>query len=142
MENQHLQAPHLRILQKAIAVEVTTRVHGEHVAQMVIEASNLLFSKDSIQLLENASDELIKYLPMIQVNLESQSLLELLTSATQNAIFPSNGEARKAILGNAVSVNKVKVTDPFSKINKTDLIKDKFLLVGNGKQKNYLLLVN
>lgn len=142
LEKQHQEAPHLRTLQKAIALEVTTRVHGEHVAQMVIEASNLLFSKDSIELLENASDELIKYLPMIQVNLENQSLLELLTSATQNEIFSSNGEARKAILGNAVSVNKVKVTDPFRKIDKTELIKNKFLLIGNGKQKNYLLLIN
>ncbi|MHA8067594.1 tyrosine--tRNA ligase [Aquirufa sp. ROCK2-A2] len=142
LEKEHAEAPHLRILQKAIAVEVTTRVHGEHITNLVIEASSLLFSKDAIELLINASDELIAQLPMIQAELENNTLLEVLTTCTDNRIFSSNGEARKAIQGNAVSVNKVKVTDPMKKLDKTDLIKNKYILIGNGKQRNYLLSIS
>jgi tyrosyl-tRNA synthetase len=142
LEREHAEAPHLRILQKAIATEVTTRVHGEQITQLVIEASSLLFSKDAVELLSNASADLIAQLPIIEANVGDHTLLEMLTLCTSNIIFSSNGEARKAIQGNAVSVNKVKVTDPMKKLDKTDLIKNKFVLIGNGKQKNYILSIN
>jgi len=142
LEKEHLEAPHLRILQKAIAAEVTTRVHGEQMTQLVIEASSLLFSKDAVELLSNASSDLIAQLPIIEANMGDNSLLELLTGSTNNIIFSSNGEARKAIQGNAVSVNKVKVTDPLKKLDKTDLIKNRYILIGNGKQKNYILSIS
>jgi tyrosyl-tRNA synthetase len=59
MEKEHADAPHLRILQKAIAEEVTTRVHGAAITALVNEASGLLFSKDAVELLANASEELL-----------------------------------------------------------------------------------
>ena len=108
----------------------------------MIEASALLFSKDAVELLINASADLIAQLPMISAKLDDNTLLELLTSCTDNIIFSSNGEARKAIQGNAVSVNKIKVTDPNKKLDKNDLIKNRYILIGNGKQKNYILAFN
>jgi tyrosyl-tRNA synthetase len=142
MERAHAEAPHLRILQKAIAEEVTTRVHGADVCALVIEASALLFSKDAVELLSNASDAMIAQLPVYTVSAailsECQNLTDLLSVGTENLICSSKGEARKAIQGNAISVNKVKITDPATPLH-FDKIKDQFLLIGNGKQKNYIL---
>lgn len=142
MEREHAEAPHLRILQKAIAEEVTTRVHGAEVCALVIEASTLLFSKDAVELLSNASVALVAQLPVYEVSSallsECQNLTDLLSVGTENLICSSKGEARKAIQGNAISVNKVKITDPACPLN-FDKIKGQFLLIGNGKQKNYIL---
>jgi tyrosyl-tRNA synthetase len=142
MEREHAEAPHLRILQKAIAEEVTTRVHGADVCALVIEASALLFSKDAVELLSNASDALVAQLPVYEVTAallsECQNLTDLISVGTENLICSSKGEARKAIQGNAISVNKVKITDPACPLN-FDKIKGQFLLIGNGKQKNYIL---
>ena len=142
MERSHAEAPHLRILQKAIAEEVTTRVHGVEICALVIEASALLFSKDAVELLSNASDALIAQLPVYEVSStllsECQNLTDLISVGTENLICSSKGEARKAIQGNAISVNKVKITDPATPLH-FDKIKGSFLLIGNGKQKNYIL---
>jgi tyrosyl-tRNA synthetase len=142
MELAHAEAPHLRLLQKTVAEEVTTRVHGADVCALVIEASALLFSKDAIELLMDASDALVAQLPVYEVSAsllsECQNLTDLISVGTENLICSSKGEARKAIQGNAISVNKVKITDPASPLN-FDKIKGKFLLIGNGKQKNYIL---
>lgn len=142
MELAHAEAPHLRLLQKAVAEEVTTRVHGADVCALVIEASALLFSKDAIELLMDASDALVAQLPVYEVSAsllsECQNLTDLISVGTENLICSSKGEARKAIQGNAISVNKVKITDPACPLN-FDKIKGKFLLIGNGKQKNYIL---
>jgi tyrosyl-tRNA synthetase len=142
MERAHAETPHLRILQKAIAEEVTTRVHGAEICALVIEASALLFSKDAVELLSNASDALIEQLPVYEVSSsllsECQNLTDLISVGTENLICSSKGEARKAIQGNAISVNKVKITDPATPLN-FDKIKGSFLLIGNGKQKNYIL---
>jgi len=144
MEKEHAEAPHLRILQKAIAEEVTTRVHGAEVTALVIEASGLLFSKDAVDLLSNASEALLAQLPVVELTpedvLDCHNLTDLISVGTKNIIFSSKGDARKAIQGNAVSVNKVKVSDPQTDWKSIGKIRDKYVLIGNGKQKNYLLL--
>ena len=121
---------------------MTTRVHGANICALVIEASSLLFSKDAVELLSNASDALIAQLPVYEVSAsllaECQNLTDLISVGTENLICSSKGEARKAIQGNAISVNKVKITDPTSPLH-FDKIKGSFLLIGNGKQKNYIL---
>jgi len=144
MEKEHAEAPHLRILQKAIAEEVTTRVHGAEVTALVIEASGLLFSKDAVDLLSNASEALLAQLPVVELTpedvLDCHNLTDLISFGTKNIIFSSKGDARKAIQGNAVSVNKVKVSDPQTDWKSIGKIRNKYVLIGNGKQKNYLLL--
>jgi tyrosyl-tRNA synthetase len=143
-EREHAEAPHLRTLQKAIATEVTTRVHGEEITRLVIEASELLFSKDAVEKLENASEKLLAQLPIYEISSdllnECQNITDLISVGSSYLICPSKGEARKAIQGNAISINKVKITDYQAPIafNK---IKGRYLLVGNGKQKNYILSI-
>jgi len=143
MEKEHAEAPHLRLLQKAIAQEVTTRVHGEEVTALVMEASGLLFSKDAVELISNASEELLAHLPVLDVANEDlvdcHNLTDLLSIGTKNIIFSSKGDARKAIQANAVSINKVKLTDPQTDWKSISKVRGSYLLVGNGKQKNYLL---
>ena len=143
LEKEHAEAPHLRILQKAIAEEVTKRVHGAELTALVMEASGLLFSKDAISLLEGASEELLAQLPVIKMREElladCQNLTDLVSVGTDFQIFSSKGEARKAIQGNAVSVNKEKVTDFQKDWKSIDKVRGRYVLIGNGKQKNYLL---
>ncbi len=142
LEKDHAEAPHLRILQKAIANEVTARVHGDTITQLVIEASELLFSKDAVEKLENASEKLLAQLPIHKISsellAECTNITDLISIGCSNLICSSKGEARKAIQGNAISVNKVKITDYQAPID-FNKIKGKYLLVGNGKQKNYIL---
>jgi tyrosyl-tRNA synthetase len=141
LEQAHSEAPHLRILQKALADEVTGRVHGQETARLVMEASALLFSKDAVELLEKASEELIAQLPIYRVSAENlaqcMNVTDLISVGCDYLVCSSKGEARKAIQGNAISFNKVKVTDSQAAIP-LDKIAGKYLLVGNGKQKNYI----
>ena len=142
LEKEHAEAPHLRILQKAIAAEVTTRVHGESITALVMEASELLFSKDAVEKLENASEKLLAQLPIHQISsellAECSNITDLISVGCSYLICTSKGEARKAIQGNAISINKVKITDYQAPID-FNKIKGQYLLVGNGKQKNYIL---
>lgn len=141
LEQAHSEAPHLRILQKALADEVTGRVHGQETARLVMEASALLFSKDAVELLEKASEELIAQLPIYRVSAENlaqcMNVTDLISVGCDYLVCSSKGEARKAIQGNAISFNKVKVTDSQAAIP-LEKIAGKYLLVGNGKQKNYI----
>ncbi len=141
LEQAHSEAPHLRILQKALADEVTGRVHGQETARLVMEASALLFSKDAVELLEKASEELIAQLPIYRVSAENlaqcMNVTDLISVGCDYLVCSSKGEARKAIQGNAISFNKVKVTDSQAAIP-LDKIAGKYLLIGNGKQKNYI----
>ena len=141
LEQAHSEAPHLRILQKALAEEVTGRVHGHETARWVMEASALLFSKDAVELLEKASEELIAQLPIYRVSTENlaqcMNVTDLISVGCDYLVCSSKGEARKAIQGNAISFNKVKVTDSQAAIP-LEKIAGKYLLVGNGKQKNYI----
>jgi tyrosyl-tRNA synthetase len=142
LEKAHAQAPHLRILQKAIATEVTARVHGQQITELVMEASELLFSKDAVEKLENASEDLLAQLPIHQISVEilaeCNNITDLISVGCSYLICPSKGEARKAIQGNAISINKVKINDYQAPID-FNKIKGQYLMVGNGKQKNYIL---
>ena len=94
-----------------------------------------------VELLENASEELVAQLPIYRVSSENMAqcmnLTDLLSVGCEYVVCSSKGEARKAIQGNAISINKVKVLDPQATIP-SDKIRGKYVLVGNGKQKNYI----
>lgn len=141
-EKEHSEAAHLRIVQKAIAKEVTVRVHGEQITHLVIEASELLFSKDAVEKLEKAPEILLAQLPIHTISnellAECANLTDLISVGCSNLICSSKSEARKAIQSNAISVNKVKITDYQAPI-KFEKIKGKYILISNGKQKNYIL---
>lgn len=143
LENQHAQAPHLRLMQKAIAQEVTARVHGEAITEDIIEASGILFAKDAVERLEAAKSSVIDLLPILEISKEEMdevnNLTDLLSIGTKGVIFPSKGEARKAIQANSIAINKVKETDPFYSCQNMNKLRNDLVLISVGKQKNYLL---
>lgn len=139
---EHEQAPHLRVLQKALADEVTTRVHSAEDLDMAIKASNILFGKstadDLKSLDENTFLSVFDGVPQFEVSANDLEcgIVDFLAEKTQ--VFGSKGEARRMLKSNAVSINKEKVIED-KQINSTDLISDKYILVQKGK-KNYFLI--
>lgn len=147
IETQHAEAPHLRVMQKALAKDVTTRVHSQDDFEIVKQASELLFDKNVIQLFEEVDSLVIEALDRIKIKKEDyQNCLNvtdllatlILDAKNEPIIFKSKGETRKAIQANALSMNKIKVTDP----NRTldfQLLRQKYLLINYGKQKVYVI---
>tara|TARA_B100001250_G_scaffold71782_1_gene58129 strand:- start:33178 stop:34446 length:1269 start_codon:yes stop_codon:yes gene_type:complete len=140
---EHNKAPHLRLLQKKIAEEVTTRVHGEEDLEMAIKASNILFgnstSADLKGLDENTFLAVFEGVPKFKIKTSelNSGILDVLAEKTQ--IFKSKGEARRMITANGVSINKEKVNEDF-RLSKDNLLSNKYILIQKGK-KNYFLII-
>lgn len=141
---EHQTAPHLRLLQKTIAEEVTTLVHGKEAYLNAVEASQILFGKttgDSLQKLDSQTFlELFEGVPQANVNRsvinEGLEIIGALSSLS--GFLSSNSEARRALKENAISVNKTKVGQDFS-IQNEHLIGGQYVLLQKGK-KNYFVL--
>ncbi|MBW3468092.1 tyrosine--tRNA ligase [Arthrospiribacter ruber] len=146
LEKEHLEAPHLRILQKEIAKQVTIMVHGENEFEMAVKASSILFGKSSNEDLaaldERTFLQVFDGVPQTTIDKNeyqsTSNVVELLSEKTSGIIFSSKGEARKMIQGGGVSVNKEKLTDPNSAVDFT-LLQDKYLLVQKGKKNYYIV---
>jgi len=144
LTKQHNETPHLRILQKALAKDVTTRVHSEEDYNAATEASQILFGKGTTETLKKLSEEILlsvfEGVPQSEVNrtdIEAGvGIIDFLAEKTN--IFNSKGEARRMLKDNGVSVNKEKVKDDFQ-IGTKDLLNDKYILIQKGK-KNYFLV--
>lgn len=146
IESEHLNAPHLRLLQKTLANEITTRVHSQQDCDRAIEISEVFFNgtdKELAQLTESDLQDVFNGLGKNAFEVELQKIqagiqaLDLF--AAETTIFTSKGEARKMITANGVSLNKLKFSDPSQIINKEQLIANKFLLIQKGK-KNFFLI--
>jgi len=143
---EHNDAPHLRVLQKALGADITTRVHGEEALKIAISASNILFGKSTSDDLKALSerDFLAIFGGVPQATVERSDvtaglgIIDALSAKT--GFLSSNGEARRDLKGNAISVNKEKVNDQFM-ITEDTLINDKYVLLGKGKKNNYILIV-
>ena len=141
---EHEEAPHQRALQKALGKDVTERVHGAEAYQRAIEASEILFGKNTAEQLKNIQErdllDIFEGVPQFEVSKaaieEGVEVIDLLAQKSQ--VFSSNGDARRMLKSNAVSINKVKVTAE-KIINSEALLNDKYILVQKGK-KNYFLL--
>lgn len=139
---EHSEAPHLRKLQKALAKDITLRVHSEEDYQNAIEASEILFGQATASALRNLSEQdflaVFEGVPMTEVaDIESgSSITDLLVKI--GGFLASNGEARRALQENSISVNKEKVDDSY-RFEPGDLIGEKYLLLQRGK-KNYFIL--
>ena len=143
---EHDQAPHLRVLQKRLAKEVTCMVHSEADYNAAVEASNILFGNATADALRSLDEETFlqvfdgveRYeIPMEELK-AGIGPLDLLAEKTN--IFPSKGEARKMIQANGFSLNKEKLTDPATPLTDAALLNGKYLLFQKGK-KNYYLVV-
>ncbi len=143
---EHTQAPHLRILQKALAEDITTRVHSAEALQKAIEASNILFGKATEENLKNLSEgDLFGIFEGVPQTILSASIIEQSLGIVEflsefAPVFSSKGEARRALSSNAVSINKNKVNEGKT-ISATDVINQKFILVQNGKKNYHLVLI-
>ena len=140
---EHEQAPHLRVLQKALADEVTTRVHSAEDLEMAIKASNILFGKSIADDLKSLDEDtflsVFDGVPQFEVSANDFDcgIVDFLAEKTQ--VFGSKGEARRMLKSNAVSINKEKVNEE-KQISRADLISNKYILVQKGK-KNYFLII-
>ena len=141
---EHTEAPHLRVLQKTIAEEVTRLVHGEEELIKAQEASQILFGKATSEALQKLDQavflELFEGVP--QANVKRSQLKEGMDAvaalSAETGFLQSNGEARRALKENAISVNKSKITSDYI-IKEIDLIADQYVLLQRGK-KNYFIL--
>jgi len=146
LEKEHDAAPHLRILQKALAEDITVKTHSAEALETAVKTSEFLFGNGSLEFLKGLSDrevlDIFDGIPQYKILIEelgagidAASLL-----AEKSAIFPSKGEAKKTIQGGGVSVNKEKVAEMAQVFTADHLINDKFIVVQKGK-KNYFLLI-
>ncbi|GAA4465691.1 tyrosine--tRNA ligase [Nibrella saemangeumensis] len=145
LERQHAEAPHLRILQKALAKDVTIRVHSEVDYNLAVKASEVLYGKATIDTLRSIqADEfevVFEGVPQTEISvheLEScKDITDLLSIASRGEVYTSKGEARRAITQNAVSINKAKITNPAAPLE-LEWLQERYLLISKGK-KNHLL---
>lgn len=143
----HDEAPHLRTLQKRLAQEVTTMVHGQEAYDMALKASEILFNKKDTETLHHIDEatllSVFEGVPQFEISRESLEAgippLDFLTASTQ--IFPSKGEARKTMKSNGVSLNKEKFTDFETPITSEKLLNNKYILVQKGKKNYYLVVI-
>jgi tyrosyl-tRNA synthetase len=146
LEAEHAAAPHLRLLQKRLAKDVTTLVHGEENYNAAVEASNILFGNATADALRKLDEQtLLQVFEGVPQFTISRSALEagirpLDLLAEQTQIFPSKGEARKMMQANGFSMNKEKLTDIETPINASALLDGKYILFQKGK-KNYYLVI-
>ena len=144
MERQHNAEPHLRILQKALAKDLTVRVHSQEDYDAAVNASEILFGKGTAENLASLSEEMFlsvfEGVPQFEVPMsvldESCGVVDFLAKHTQ--VFNSNGEARRMLKDNGVSINKTKVKEDKT-VTKDDLLNGKYVLVQKGKKNYYIV---
>jgi tyrosyl-tRNA synthetase len=143
---EHQAEPHMRKLQKAVAEDITIRVHGQEELDAAISASNILFGKSTADDLRKLSEKdffsIFDGVPTAEVERSEieagMSIVDALSGKT--GFLPSNGEAKRELKGNAISVNKDKVNGEFQITTET-LLNNKYVLIGKGKKNNYILVV-
>ncbi|ADY50745.1 tyrosyl-tRNA synthetase [Pseudopedobacter saltans DSM 12145] len=143
---EHDQAPHLRVLQKSLAEDITRRVHGEQALQTALKTTDFLFGNGSLEFLNALSDEEVigVFEGIAQFKVDRSAIdsgvdvVSLLAEKTQ--IFPSKGEAKKMIQGGGVSINREKVGGPDVIVSTANLVNNKFIVAQKGK-KNYFLII-
>lgn len=144
LAKEHQEAPHLRILQKKLAKEITTMVHSKEEFENAEKASNILFSKtfkeDIKTLNEKTFLDVFDGVP--QADIEKADIdkgLDMIAAlAAKTNFLNSNGEARRALKENSVSVNKEKVKEDYT-ITPDDLINAKYVVINKGKRNTYII---
>ena len=141
---EHEAAPHLRVLQKRLAQEITTMIHSREEYEKAVEASAILFGGSTSEALRKIDEETLlqvfEGVPQFRIARAELGLPFVDLCAEKTQVFPSKGECRKMVQGGGVSLNKEKVADPARTVGEADLIAGKYLLVQRGK-KNYYLVI-
>ena len=143
---EHAEAPHLRILQKRLAKEITCMVHSEEEYEKAVEASNILFGNAATETLlkldEQTLLQVFEGVPQFDIAMsdlegEGNAFSELFVEKAP--VFASKGELRRLVQGGGISMNKEKVTDAETKVTESNLLAGKYILLQKGK-KNYFLI--
>lgn len=148
LEKEHSENLGARILQKAFGIEIVETLHGAEAAKVVLEATDFLFSKKlNSENISSVSEEVWQIakgectsFTISAAALEEKPLSSLLTE--EAPVFASKGEFKRAVQGNAVSINKAKVSNTEAILGKGSLMAGQFILVENGKTNKYVLIVN
>ena len=147
LETQQNETPHLRILQKALAEEITTRVHSKEDYEQAVKSSEILFGKATKENLAQLNNiqilDIFDGVPVFKVSKDKISggiaVLDLLAQDT--TILPSKGEARKMVSANGIAINLEKYNDVNGVINIDFLINEKYMVVKKGKKDFSLIIV-
>ena len=141
---QHQEAPHLRELQKTLAKEVTTMVHSEEEYENALKASEVLFGKSTAEDFRKLNEatflDVFEGVPQAEVEMsEIEAGLDMIGAlSAKTGFLNSNGEARRALKENSVSVNKEKVKEDYT-ITTADLINEKYVILNKGKKNTYII---
>ena len=147
MEKEHDEAPHLRILQKALAKELTIRVHSEEEYVAALNASEILFGKGTAESLATLPEQtflsVFEGVPQFEVKAtDISSSISIVDFLTDNApVFSSKGEIRRMLKENGLSINKQKIDESYQ-VTDSSLLNHKYILVQKGKKNYYIIHVN
>ena len=143
---EHKEAPHLRQLQRKLAEEITVLVHSREEYDNAVKASEVLFGKSTADDLKKLNEatflDVFEGVPQAQVSREDvETGLDMIAALSAKTEFlSSNGEARRALKENSISVNKEKVTEDYT-ITKDDLLNNKYVIINKGKRNTYIIRV-
>ncbi len=142
----HQEAPHLRTLQKKLAEEITAMVHSSEELDNAKRATEVLFGNSTVENLQELGEatflDVFEGVPQAEISKEKiENGLDMIGALSAETNFlNSNGEARRALKENSVSVNKQKISGDY-KITEKDLIAGKYVLLNKGKRNTYLLKI-
>lgn len=143
---EHIESPHLRILQKIIAKEITIFVHGEDAFKKAVEASQILFGNATSKALQKIDTdlflELFEGVPQKKVSISKiKKGIDIISALVlETGFLKSNGEAKRALSENSISVNQVKVDQKYI-VDQNDLIAAHYILLKRGKKSFFILNV-
>ena len=142
---QHDEAPHLRILQKRLAEEITTMIHSKEELEKAQAASNILFGNATSEALRSLDEatllQVFEGVPQFTIARSNLDKPFINIIADVCKVFPSKGECRKMVQGGGVQLNKERVADAMRVVTAEDLIAGKYLLVQRGKKNYYLITI-
>jgi tyrosyl-tRNA synthetase len=145
LTRQHKLSPHLRLLQRRLAYEITLMVHDQEGLDTAVEATEILFGKGTTETLKKLDEvtflSIFEGVPLFTIKKKlldtGISLIDLLGERT--TIFPSKGEVRRTIKGGGLSLNKTRIEDEACMVKTDDLINSKYILIQKGKKNYYLI---
>ena len=146
LEAEHAQAPHLRLLQKALAKELTIRVHSQKDYEQAVAASEILFGKGTTEQLQQLDKgtiasvfEGVPQFTIAKSKVEAGiDVVDLL--AVETNVFASKGEIKRALKENSISINKTKIPEGYN-VTANDILAGSYIVVQKGKKNYYLIIV-
>ena len=146
LEAEHAQAPHLRVLQKALAKDITVRVHSQKDYEQAVAASEILFGKGTTEQLQQLDKDTIASVfegvpqftiakSKVEAGIDVVDLL-----AVETNVFASKGEIKRALKENSISINKAKISEGYI-VTANDILAGSYIVVQKGKKNYYLILV-